>query len=133
MGATDFYQVAVGKDVRAAFSMAQEEARYEYGNCGYTGSVAEKSGYRFIQAPTGCRAGVGVLVDWISHACCDELQLVPKQYRSWAKQFAAAYEDKWGKALALELPYAQAAKFKAENGLKGTRKKVFAFFGVASC
>ena len=45
MGATTFAVIAKGKTIREAFDSAVAEARYEYGHGGYTGTIAEKSGY----------------------------------------------------------------------------------------
>ena len=66
MGATNFATIAFGKDAAEAFRTAQERSLHEHGHNGYTGTIAEKSGftlarpcpmrvdsdraYRFIQA-----------------------------------------------------------------------------------
>lgn len=42
MGAETFSQVARGKTADEAFRAATEEARYNYGHAGYTGTIAEK-------------------------------------------------------------------------------------------
>ena len=42
MGAERFDHFQKGTDVKIAFQAATEEAAYEYGHCGYTGSLAEK-------------------------------------------------------------------------------------------
>jgi len=47
MGACDFYDVVEGKTAQEAFQKAVEEARYESGQGGYTGTIAEKGGYGF--------------------------------------------------------------------------------------
>jgi hypothetical protein len=46
MGAERFDQYQAGKQSQEAFGKAREEAFYEYGHRGYTGSLAEK--YEFI-------------------------------------------------------------------------------------
>ncbi len=48
MGADEFSTVAFGKDANAAFRSATEEARYENGHGGYTGTIAEKHGFTLI-------------------------------------------------------------------------------------
>lgn len=50
MGASDFYQHIEGADVRTAFNQAHQEAQYEYGHGGYTGSLAEKHNYIIISS-----------------------------------------------------------------------------------
>jgi hypothetical protein len=46
MGATTFGCKATGKTAREAFSNAIEEAQYEYGHGGYTGTIAEKDSFK---------------------------------------------------------------------------------------
>ena len=42
MGASTFYQFQQGEDLQTAFRAACEQARYEHGHGGYTGTLAEK-------------------------------------------------------------------------------------------
>lgn len=42
MGAETFTSAAKGTDLREAFSAAIEQAQYDYGHAGYTGTIAEK-------------------------------------------------------------------------------------------
>ena len=51
MGAEAFTTYAEGADVAAAFRAAVEQAQYDYGHAGYTGSVAEKDEYIVIDSP----------------------------------------------------------------------------------
>lgn len=48
MGAYDFTSTATGKNPGDAFSAAREQALYDYGHAGYTGTIAEKYEYVFI-------------------------------------------------------------------------------------
>lgn len=50
MGATTFDTNAKGKDAKAAFLAAQQQARYDRGHSGYTGTIAEKSSFVMIPA-----------------------------------------------------------------------------------
>lgn len=50
MGADIFVDYVEGVDVGAAFRTAVEEAQYEYGHGGYTGSIAEKDKYVIIES-----------------------------------------------------------------------------------
>lgn len=51
MGATTFETfIAAGEDVREAFRDAVEQAAYDYGHAGYTGTIAEKHSYVIIQS-----------------------------------------------------------------------------------
>ena len=46
MGANTFYIVTKGKNAAEAFRKAADDARYEHGHGGYTGTIAEK--YEFV-------------------------------------------------------------------------------------
>jgi hypothetical protein len=49
MSSEIFIHVAKGKSARAAFNAAVEQAAYEHGHAGYTGTIAEKD--NFIEIP----------------------------------------------------------------------------------
>jgi hypothetical protein len=51
MGATNFHCEANGTTISDAFRQAIENARWEYGHRGYTGSIAEKSGVTEFRIP----------------------------------------------------------------------------------
>ena len=55
MGAEVFYTYAEGDTPTKAFQAAQNEATYESGHGGYTGTIAEKNGYITIQIPEDFR------------------------------------------------------------------------------
>ena len=49
MGAAEFITVGTGKTAKEAFRNAIEEALYEYGHGGYTGTIAEKDSFVIIE------------------------------------------------------------------------------------
>lgn len=51
MGANTFTEVAVGATPDEAFDRIVSDARYEYGHGGYTGTIAEKHGFRQFTLP----------------------------------------------------------------------------------
>ncbi len=51
MGASDFMVYGVGTDAREVFNRLVEDAQYEYGHGGYTGTIAEKNGYKIVAEP----------------------------------------------------------------------------------
>ena len=52
MGAYEFYTSAKGETAAEAFSEAVSDARYRYGNGGYTGTIAEKTEFVMVaQSP----------------------------------------------------------------------------------
>lgn len=51
MGSVDFETYATGKTPKEAFASAVEQALYEHGHEGYTGTIAEKNGFTIITPP----------------------------------------------------------------------------------
>ncbi len=51
MGACDFLTVARGYTAREAFDTAVTDAQYEHGHGGYSGTIAEKLGFRMVDLP----------------------------------------------------------------------------------
>ena len=55
MGADVFMITATGVSARDAFVNAREEALYEYGHRGYTGTIAEKDSFNVITLKEGLK------------------------------------------------------------------------------
>lgn len=53
MGAMSFMASAKGATAKEAFIAAREEAAYEHGHGGYSGTIAEKGRFVQIAVPTG--------------------------------------------------------------------------------
>ena len=53
MGAEQFWHQAEGNTPKEAFHKAREEACYDHGHSGYTGTIAEKDDYVMIEVPEG--------------------------------------------------------------------------------
>lgn len=103
MGAETFFETAYGKDAKEAFASAVEEAAYEYGHGGYTGSLAEKSSFTVIPFDSG------------------NLDITPEEYAELLiEKSDLRVDDKWGPAGCIELP----------SEKEGERH--FLFFGWAS-
>ena len=51
MGANEFVVKSKGKTAAEAFEVAVEQAAYDYGHAGYTGTIAEKSEFVKIKCP----------------------------------------------------------------------------------
>jgi hypothetical protein len=85
MGGTTFQCTAHGKDVAEAFNAAREQALYDYGHAGYTGTIAEKH-------------------DWVM---CAEQPLPAVEAYNLANQLIDAsdprVDDKWGPCGAIQL------------------------------
>ena len=57
MGACEFSVRSKGKTANEAFKAAREEALYESGHGGYSGTIAEKNSFTLIPLPEGISAG----------------------------------------------------------------------------
>ena len=53
MGANSFETTAFGKTANDAFATAKEQAYYDHGHSGYSGSIAEKDSFIVITLPEG--------------------------------------------------------------------------------
>ena len=53
MGASVFTHIAHGKSAKEAFSNARQDALYNHGHGGYTGTIAEKDSFVTINVPAG--------------------------------------------------------------------------------
>jgi len=53
MGAATFVTKVEAKNAKEAFKIAVEEAQYNFGHAGYTGTIAEKSEFTMISVPGG--------------------------------------------------------------------------------
>jgi hypothetical protein len=84
MGACDFAVRAKGKTAQAAFSQAVQDAQYESGHGGYTGTIAEKHG--FILRPAAAN-----------------LAEARTRVRAIAESDDPDYNDKWGPAICIPI------------------------------
>lgn len=53
MGADVFFTKAKGTTAKEAFRSAVDQAAYDYGHAGYTGTIAEKHDFTIIKVPEG--------------------------------------------------------------------------------
>lgn len=151
MGASEFEISRLGKTAREAFESASEDARWEYGHGGYTGTIAEKPGFIIIPRPPRVSAKkVAETVGLASLHTTDvfwgnnpegkrEAKKAYDRVVAWygeyqARSFLRAYNDKWGNALAVEADPTLLESLRAREHKTGVRGlKGFIFFGMASC
>lgn len=99
MGAETFGTSAWGTTADEAFRTAQEEARYEHGNGGYTGTIAEKYEYVFAGVlPEGVKA-TDVYAAFAYGVTDDRPELL-SLVETWEERF----DDKWGPAVCFRSP-----------------------------
>ena len=111
MGATTFVTTAKGTTADDAFRAATEDARYEYGHGGYTGTIAEKSEYRLFTLPEGMTPRQVIRLALSGAPTPEELA----GHRELLEQIAETADDKWGPAACLK-----------------TGEEEYTFFGWAS-
>lgn len=51
MGATTFSAIGIGMTAKEAFKQAREDAFYNHGHSGYSGTIAEKNSFVMITVP----------------------------------------------------------------------------------
>lgn len=118
MGATWFEQVGITNSTdegpKDVFDRLVQDARWEYGHGGYSGTIAEKHGFTHIPRPARKSA----------HATADALR----------KSAPADHpvHDKWGPAVCVTLSPAETTKLKRLYGRAGSRGTAYLFFGWAS-
>lgn len=94
MGAAEFHNRIVSKSANDAFNAERTEARYEHGNGGYTGTIAEKEGFTMSKKPKEIDADTWVgMVERFNED--DKTQ---KYYKELKRDYDI-YDDKWADAL----------------------------------
>lgn len=140
MGATNFERIAFGKTVWEAFKLASNEAEEERGDQdGYSGDLNSKHSYLEVLVPKGVSPKKYYhWIEQVSYILYDHekdkkrlMKSIPQIHHSALIRYAKIYDDKWGKALAIEVKGKEAQEFRNLNGLKGKQGKVWRFFGLA--
>jgi len=159
MGAVDFHTQATGRNVAEAYADAVSDALYEGGHDAYSGHIGTgSSGYLVVSKPSRVKAAEWAAMLHTAAHFQDtlnrpEVYPIPKRgtndYRWWAQSRDAhkrvvgfygpkalsilrSLDDKWGgRAIAIRLGKAEEAKVKEARVLKGTRKQVWYFTGMA--
>ena len=110
MGASEYMNVAKGKTAQVAFDKLVEQAQWEHGHGGFSGTIAEKYSIVLFPRPKGMRrATVLKAVRDLGRMQYDgdgNMQTAsvqakyPKLDIAWMSE---VYEDKWGASLGIEL------------------------------
>ena len=119
MGASTFHTVQPRdrfKDAGAAFWAAVDQAAYDYGHAGYTGTIAEKDGYHQVAEFASDEDAHAAINAWINDGYAyDTGSAVPVPDDHPYHKLRNATDDKWGPANLVVTP------------------KFYHFFGWASC
>jgi len=111
MGAEEFEATVSGDSVKDAFWAAVQQAQYDYGHSGYTGTIAEKGEYVVFKAPAGTDDAMIMQVieavsrfGWSGRQNSPEDEAARIAYAAFPlDEMAAVFDDKWGPAGAIQL------------------------------
>jgi len=115
MGAAEFFVTKRGiyKDAKEAFREAVDNAQYDAGHGGYTGTIAEKGSFQMVEVPKG-KVPIEFAYDCMENS----------EGKFW--------DDKWGSAGCVEVKGVKLKEMRGER-FKGKRNfHVYYFFGWAS-
>lgn len=118
-GRRPFYDVS--ELAKIVFDAAVEEAQYTHGNGGYTGTIAEKDGFRLFMPPKGQAANAARLVKKYDAAALHKLVSALEKDEA----FFRVYGDKWGPAACVYLGQSKGRSY--------PKTHAFLFCGWASC
>lgn len=109
MGGMSFDCYGEGATVKAAYNNAVNNAYYDYGHAGYTGTIAEKDGFVLFELPSP-GVSADAVADAAMEAYSDVSRLTHLGYdETTATKIRDVYGDKWGPAVAL--PYGEGKWF----------------------
>jgi hypothetical protein len=116
VGATNYVTISKGQNAKDAFSSAYDQAKWEHGHGGYTGTIAEKGSFVEFPRPKGVRLNT---IKKVVYGMTWEDKSITKLEKEYPKfpirQMAQVWNDKWGPSACMEL-----------------KPKVYIFFGMAS-
>jgi hypothetical protein len=118
MGAANFHSEGKGASAAEVFDQLVEQAAWDHGHGGYTGTIAEKTGFVTYPLPADITADmldgalssfhwieedrVGDPVPWAKGAVEDFDKCVAAYGRDQLERMADVYDDKWGPALCVQ-------------------------------
>ena len=117
MGAEAFESWGKGKTAKEAFQNARDQACYEHGHSGYSGTIAEKNTFKEFPVPEGENISLEQWLDWIEQASFGDLPEGYERFHSIMEKAGGVYDDKWGPAVCVH----------------NEKDDVYVFMGYASC
>jgi hypothetical protein len=94
MGAKQFITIAEGATADEAFTAAREEAHYEHGHRGYSGTIAEKDNFTTFEVPALASADEAMGRVYARAVLSGQAEDGDEGMR----RIAEAVDDKWGPA-----------------------------------
>src|SRR5262245_45172372 len=129
MGATTFQTISYGKSRAEAFQRAQEQARWEDGHGGYSGTIAEKpSASVYGGGEVTYRQAQRIIRDLeAEEQAAAEKACQPPYVDPPVSTAARVYADKWGPALAIRIKRSSLPDaFKRQAPARGVQFWMFA-------
>lgn len=107
MGADHFQVSHSAATAQEAFRALREEAFWEHGHAGYTGTIAEKDAFHLVRTLPGKAEKAAYLLYTLDEGAADSPELAallePKyRARPALERMAKVFSDKWGPALCLD-------------------------------
>jgi hypothetical protein len=90
MGANTFRVTARAKTASEAFETLYQKAKYDHGHAGYTGTIAEKSGFRIFEPPEGMTPK-------------EFIQAIESDKFAYDEKVMEYYDDKWAVAVCVQV------------------------------
>lgn len=126
MGAMEFEVLVAGGDAQLAFEKAVEQAAWDYGHGGYTGTIAEKHDYHFVAKEVMTYDGAMERMEFL-------MEYGSTFDNEYDERCADIADDKWGPAAAIEIDPDTLPKKVRDWGVRPEPgDRVFLFFGWAS-
>lgn len=140
MGAQQFEQVGFGKTAKEAFTKAREQAAWEYGHGGYTGTLAEKYESVVVRRPKGSSleamdvaARLARMAPYDGRTVRQEAEKhFPDAWVDEAVRVWPTYDDKWGPAVQVPMSPSEEREYRQRRGLEGRHGTGYVFCGWAS-
>lgn len=98
MGAEQFTVIREGDTANAAFLEARDDAAWDHGHGGYTGTIAEKDGFTLFHPAPGFNPEE--VMDDIARG---DFDAVEKALGSRAQEAIDTFDNKWGDAVCIPL------------------------------
>lgn len=117
MGASEFGTTVIADTADEAFRLAKDEACYQFGHAGYTGTIAEKNEFTVVDLPKDMEISTAIeLMDEYHMRECEERSCasgtvrelrrdhipLPEEHHPLLKKMSGIFNNKWGPALCIK-------------------------------
>jgi hypothetical protein len=140
MGADQFFTIGLGPNQHRAFDNAVRDAQWEYGHGGYTGTLAEKSGFKYFGEVDSWH--YMKMPSYFDREVAKKYRespkerlpgpVIPPKYKDQVRRLVDLYDDKWGPAICYQVTGTAAVKIKKQHQRRDSHDKVYVFMGYAS-